>query len=59
MLLARANISRARPVKRSACGSVDSGVLNPGGSFRLVVDKPLAYHCEIHPRMQARLVMAG
>src|SRR5437870_5068749 len=29
--------------------SIDSGLLNPGKSFRLVVSKPFTYHCEVHP----------
>ena len=40
-------------------GSVDSGVIPPGGSFALVIDGPLDYVCAIHPDMQASVVLEG
>ena len=40
-------------------GSVDSGTLNPGKAFRLSVDTPLEYHCEIHPSMTGRILVSG
>jgi plastocyanin len=40
-------------------GGVDSGTLNPGSSFRLVVNEPLSYHCDIHPSMKARIQLSG
>jgi hypothetical protein len=43
----------------AADGSVDSGVISPGGSFSLVMDAPLDYVCAIHPDMQASVVLAG
>ena len=39
--------------------SVDSGTLNPGKAFRLVVNGPVEYHCEIHPSMTGRILVAG
>jgi plastocyanin len=39
-------------------GGVDSGVLDPGKSFSLVVRTGFAYHCAIHPSMTAKIVVA-
>src|SRR5438132_13439066 len=39
--------------------SIDSGLLNPGKAFRLVVTKPFTYHCEVHPSMKAKILMEG
>ena len=39
--------------------SIDSGLLDPGKSFRLVVTKPFTYHCEVHPSMKAKILMEG
>ncbi|MDQ3145927.1 MAG: copper-binding protein [Actinomycetota bacterium] len=36
-------------------GDVESGLLNPGDEFRLVVDEALDYVCSVHPAMQARV----
>lgn len=38
---------------------VDSGTINPGRSFRLVVSRPLDYVCTIHPSMTAKIVLSG
>lgn len=40
-------------------GSVDSGVIAPGGAFALVIEAPLDYACAIHPDMQATVELAG
>jgi len=40
-------------------GGVDSGTLNPGKSFRLVVDQPLDYVCTIHPNMTGKILLSG
>lgn len=40
-------------------GDVESGLLNPGDEFRLVVDEPLDYVCSVHPSMQARVEVEG
>ncbi|MBV9934238.1 MAG: cupredoxin domain-containing protein [Actinobacteria bacterium] len=38
---------------------IDSGVLNPGQKFSLVVTKPLDYVCTIHPSMHGRIELSG
>ena len=38
---------------------IDSGILNPGQKFSLVVAKPLDYVCTIHPSMHARIELSG
>jgi plastocyanin len=40
-------------------GDIDSGLLNPGRTFSLVVNSPLAYHCEVHANMRGRIVPEG
>ena len=40
-------------------GAVDSGTLNPGQSFQLVVEKPFDYFCTIHPSMKASVELSG
>jgi plastocyanin len=40
-------------------GAVDSGILGPGKTFRLVVNEPLDYFCEIHPQMKAKVLLIG
>lgn len=40
-------------------GGVDSGLLGPGKSYQLVMSAPLAYHCAIHPFMQASVELEG
>jgi plastocyanin len=39
-------------------GAVDSGVLDPGKRFSLVVQAGFAYHCAIHSSMTAEIVVA-
>lgn len=34
---------------------IDSGVINPGKAFRLVVTKAFDYICDIHPAMKAKI----
>jgi plastocyanin len=38
---------------------IDSGTLNPGQSFQLVVNKPFDYFCTIHPSMKASIELSG
>jgi plastocyanin len=38
---------------------IDSGLLNPGQKFSLVVTKPLDYVCTVHPSMHARIELSG
>ncbi len=42
-------------------GSFDSGLIQPGSSWKLTVTRPgtIAYHCRPHPNMVAKLVAAG
>jgi plastocyanin len=40
-------------------GSNDSGIIDPGGAFRLVVNESFSYHCEIHPSMKADVRLEG
>ena len=40
-------------------GSIDSGLLNPGKQFRLVVDRSFSYICTIHPKMKAQISLSG
>lgn len=40
-------------------GGVDSGTINPGKAFKLVVREPFSYHCEIHPSMKATISLSG
>jgi len=40
-------------------GSVDSGIIGPGKTFRLVVNESLDYFCEIHPQMKAKVLLTG
>ena len=40
-------------------GEIDSGLLNPGQSFDLVVDEPLEYFCAVHPSMKASVELTG
>jgi plastocyanin len=46
-------------VTEDTAGEVDSGVLAPGKSFRLVVANRLVYHCAIHTFMRATINLAG
>ena len=42
-------------------GSFDSGLIQPGSSWKLTISKPatIAYHCAPHPNMKATLVVAN
>ena len=40
-------------------GTIDSGLLNPGKSFRLVVDRSFEYVCTLHPSMKAQISLSG
>jgi plastocyanin len=40
-------------------GTVDSGTLNPGQTFELVVAEPFDYVCTIHPSMRASIELSG
>jgi plastocyanin len=46
-------------VTEDGAGGIDSGVVSPGKSFRLVVERRLVYHCAIHPFMKATIELAG
>lgn len=46
-------------VTEAGGGAVDSGLLNPGQSFDLVVDEPLEYFCAVHPSMNASVELTG
>jgi plastocyanin len=39
--------------------SSDSGVIQPGKSYTLTVDKAFTYHCTIHPSMKAAIRLEG
>ena len=43
----------------SADENIDSGTLNPGKAFRLVINETFDYKCLIHPSMTARIVLSG
>ncbi len=38
---------------------IDSGTINPGRSFKLVVNQSLDYICTIHPSMKAKILLSG
>ena len=38
---------------------IDSGLLNPGQKFSLVITKPIDYVCTVHPSMKARIELSG
>jgi len=38
---------------------IDSGTINPGKSFKLVVNQSLDYICTIHPSMKAKILLSG
>lgn len=40
-------------------GSTDSGVIDPGKAFELVVNESFSYHCAIHPSMTAEIELEG
>jgi plastocyanin len=35
--------------------TTDSGLIDPGGSFSMVVDATISYVCTLHPSMQASI----
>ncbi|MGH2726469.1 MAG: cupredoxin domain-containing protein [Actinomycetota bacterium] len=37
----------------------DSGLIGPGGAFRIRVDRSTSLHCEIHAGMAATLLVSG
>ena len=39
--------------------SVDSGILNPGKAFELVVNGSFDYVCVLHPNMTGKILLAG
>jgi len=39
-------------------GGIDSGLIDPGRSFKLVVREPLQYFCAVHPNMKARIALS-
>jgi plastocyanin len=40
-------------------GDADSGVLDPGQSYEVVVQAPFDYVCTIHPSMKASIELSG
>lgn len=40
-------------------GPIDSGLLDPGQAFEVVVSESFAYHCEVHPSMTAEILIEG
>ncbi len=40
-------------------GDQDSGIIDPGSAYRLTVNEPFTYHCNIHPSMTARIELEG
>ena len=40
-------------------GTIDSGLLNPGKSFRLVVDRSFEYVCTLHSNMHGQVSLSG
>lgn len=40
-------------------GDQDSGIIDPGKAYRLTVNEPLAYHCNVHPSMTAKIELEG
>ena len=40
-------------------GAIDSGLLNPGKSFRLVVDRSFEYVCTLHSSMKGQISLSG
>lgn len=40
-------------------GPIDSGLLDPGKAFQLVVEEAFTYHCEVHPEMTAEILLEG
>ncbi len=40
-------------------GAVDSGIIGPGKTFRLVINEALDYFCAIHPQMEAKVLLIG
>jgi plastocyanin len=40
-------------------GTIDSGLLNPGKSFRLVVDRSFEYVCTLHSNMHGQISLSG
>lgn len=40
-------------------GTIDSGLLNPGKSFRLVVDRSFEYICTLHSNMKGQISLSG
>jgi plastocyanin len=40
-------------------GTIDSGLLNPGKSFRLVVDRSFEYFCTLHSNMKGQISLSG
>jgi plastocyanin len=40
-------------------GGIDSGIIDPGRSFTLVVRAPLDYFCAVHPNMKAKIAISG
>ena len=45
-------------ITETTTGGIDSGIINPGRSFKLVVRAPLDYFCAVHPNMKAKIAVS-
>ncbi len=43
----------------AADGQPDSGIIAPGGAFKLTVTEPFDYVCTVHPAMKAKIELTG
>jgi plastocyanin len=43
----------------ASSGQPDSGIIAPGGAYRLTVTEPLDYVCTVHPAMKATIELSG
>jgi plastocyanin len=40
-------------------GDPDSGLISPGGSYKLTITEPFDYVCTVHPSMKATIELTG
>jgi len=40
-------------------GQPDSGIISPGGSYKLTITEPFDYVCTVHPSMKATVELSG
>ena len=53
------NVDVARHTVAADDGRFDSGAIDPGESFEVVVDATVTYHCDYHADMQATIAVEG